>query len=229
MIGLAPPAHPLGTRPPSLPLAGARRWLRWLLALAAHHDPRRLGRDAPATARAAAGATPPGGAGGPTAVMDEIYRAHARTVMAYLYHRLPTLADAEDALADVFVAALAACARDEVPGIGWLMATARRRVADFYRQRERAPHLMTAPMAAAAEQPADAAAEPEWVALSREERRELLALIARLPDEQREVLALRFASGLPSAQIAAIIGKSDEATRAILSRAVRRLRMEWVR
>jgi RNA polymerase sigma-70 factor (ECF subfamily) len=158
-----------------------------------------------------------------------MYQQHARTVMAYLYHRLPTLTDAEDALAEVFVAALAAGAHGKAPGIGWLMVTARRRVADFYRQRGRGLRLMEITSATAQQQAADAQSEPESVTLRGEERRELLALIARLPDEQQEVLALRFATGLASAEIAAIIGKSDEATRAILSRAVRRLRKEWSR
>lgn len=146
--------------------------------------------------------------------------------MAYLCHRLPTLADAEDALAETFTAALSAYERADPPGIGWLMVTARRRVADFYRRRGRSP-LLTSTASASASFQAAAESEPERVALRAEERRELVALIARLPDDQRELLVLRFASGLPSAEIAAIIGKSDVATRAMLSRAVRWLRKEW--
>jgi RNA polymerase sigma-70 factor (ECF subfamily) len=161
-------------------------------------------------------------------IIERLYRLHAQTVMAYLYHRLPALADAEDALAEVFVAAIAASARGDPPSVGWLMVTARRRVADYYRQRGRRPSL--AQLTPALQQSlSDTQAEPEGMTLRAEERHELLALIAQLPDEQQEVLALRFASGLPSAEIAAIIGKSDEATRAMLSRAVRRLREGWRR
>jgi RNA polymerase sigma-70 factor (ECF subfamily) len=70
---------------------------------------------------------------------------------------------------------------------------------------------------------------PEQAVLQAETMHEVLALVAALPDEQREALVLRFASGLRSPQIAAILGKSDEATRALLSRALRRLRKELSR
>ena len=51
--------------------------------------------------------------------------------------------------------------------------------------------------------------------------------MAQLPEEQRDILALRFGAGMSAPQIAAIIGKSNDATRAILSRAIRSLRKEW--
>lgn len=159
------------------------------------------------------------------AAVDALYREYARTVLAYLYHRLPTLPDAEDALADVFVAALRSSAQGETPDILWLMRVARNRAADYYRAAGRratapiGPHL--------AELPSDPAFGPEQRALLAEERQELAALVARLPEEQREALLLRFGAGMRSAQIAAILGKSDEATRALISRGLRQLRKEW--
>lgn len=162
-------------------------------------------------------------ANAPRAQVDALYQRHARAVLGYLCRRLPTLADAEDALADVFLAALTSCASGATPSIGWLLAVARRRVADFYRERERHP-LSILPL-----DNSTSDNEPERLSLKHEEQRELLALLARLPDEQQEVLALRFAAGLRSAEIASVIGKSDDATRAMLSRALRRLRKEWAR
>jgi RNA polymerase sigma-70 factor, ECF subfamily len=207
---------------------GMRWWRaaarRWMLALAAQNEPL---PPPGAIAGAQSAIRPSENSPGPRDLLDQIYRQHARAVLAYLCHRLPSLADAEDVLAEVFVAAFGLCARGEEPGIGWLMVTARRRVADFYRRRGRALPMASTDEAAALVQPADPSQEPEHLALRAEERRHLLALVARLPEEQREVLALRFAAGLPSLEIATIIGKSDEATRAILSRAVRRLRKEW--
>jgi RNA polymerase sigma-70 factor (ECF subfamily) len=172
------------------------------------------------------GPTPPvGGASNPHAVVDALYQRHARAVLAYLTHRLRDPRDAEDILAEVFIAALGACAGGERPGLPWLLLVARRRVADFYRTHARVERIAVNP--APAEEPADPRDDPERLLLRAEERRELLALIETLPEEQREALALRFAAGLPSAQIAEILGKSDEATRALLSRAVRRLRKGW--
>jgi RNA polymerase sigma-70 factor (ECF subfamily) len=149
--------------------------------------------------------------------------------LAYLVARLPSLADAEDALADVFLKAMRLTDAGDRPGAGWLFTVARRAVADFYRERSRALSYGGISVEAAELTPAGKHAEPEHVTLRAEAHRELWSLIARLPEEQRDALALRFAGGLRSAAIAAIIGKSDEATRALLSRAVRRLREEWTR
>jgi RNA polymerase sigma-70 factor, ECF subfamily len=157
----------------------------------------------------------------PGAQVDDLYVRYARVLLGYLYQRLPSLADAEDILAEVFLTALRASNLGETPGAGWLMVVARRRVADFYRERRRGP--LTEDQLPVEEMLQD----PERMALRAEELTELLALVAQLPIEQRDVLSLRFSGGLRSAQIAELIGKTDEATRALLSRAVRRLRKEW--
>lgn len=159
--------------------------------------------------------------------VDDLYEQHARAVLGYLYHRLPTLADAEDTLADVFIAALRAAAAGETLGIGWLLTVARRRVADYYRDRQRTQVTHALVGSGWASQVGDPRGEPEQTLLRAEERDALLRLVSKLPDDQREALALRFVTGLRSAQIAEVLGKSDEATRALLSRALRRLRRDW--
>lgn len=161
--------------------------------------------------------------------VDALYQQHARMVLGYLYRRLPTLADAEDMLADIFLAALQQCATGDVPGPGWLLLVARRRIADFYRERQRTPAAYAPAPGASLAEVEDTRPQPEDAMIRAEEQREIAALIAQLPEEQREALALRFGAGLRSPQIAEALGKSDEAARALLSRAVRRLRKEWVR
>src|SRR5262249_32725684 len=105
---------------------------------------------------------------------------------------------------------------------GWLLTVARRRVADYYRRRRSTAGLPVSFAAASAE-------GPEEHVVRAEELREVIARVARLPAEQRDALALRFAAGLRSPQIAAILGKREAATRALLSRALRRLREELTR
>ncbi len=223
MLEIAAPAHIPRAHPrPALP---RRRWWHWVrLLLAFGEQGARQSRSLPLeTGDVAAEASGPG----PARVVDRLYQEHARTVLAYLYHRLPTLQDAEDALDDVFVAALNACASGQTLTCGWLMVTAQRRIADFYRRRQRSLPLTATD--AAHEQQASESSEPEWVALRAEEHRELLRLIARLPQDQQEVLALRFAAGMPSPEIGAVVGKRADAVRALLARAMRRLREEWTR
>jgi RNA polymerase sigma-70 factor (ECF subfamily) len=158
---------------------------------------------------------------GPGAHVDDLYVRYARALLGYLYHRLPSLTDAEDALAEVFLAALRTATRGEMPGPGWLMTVARRQIAGFYRERHHEP------LTEEQLQVQETLQDPEWMALRAEERAHLLALVAELPGEQRDVLMLRFAGGLRSAEIAQLIGKTDEATRAMLSRTIRHLRKEW--
>jgi RNA polymerase sigma factor (sigma-70 family) len=163
----------------------------------------------------------------PAQVVDTLFQEHARTVLAFLIHRLPTLPDAEDALDDVFLAALHACSTGQTLTCGWLMVTAQRRIADFYRRRRHALQLATTD--AADKQHASEYSEPEWLALRGEEHLKLLRLVARLPQEQQEVLVLRFAAGLQSPEIGEVVGRRADAVRALLARAMRRLREEWTR
>lgn len=51
----------------------------------------------------------------------------------------------------------------------------------------------------------------------------LLEALARLPEDQREVLRLRYIEGLPSKEIAERIGKSDGAVRVMLTRSLGKL------
>lgn len=163
------------------------------------------------------------------AQVDALYQRHSRAVLGYLCRRLPSLTDAEDILADVFFTALRVSAQGDTPDLPWLLTVARRRTADFYRMRKRRGTMLDHGLENDEVEawPAGEQDDPEWRALQSEEVRELATLVARLPQEQREAIALRFAAELPSAQIAVVLGKSDDATRMLLSRAMRRLREEW--
>lgn len=165
------------------------------------------------------------------AQVDALYQRHSRAVLGYLCKRLPSLADAEDILADVFFTALRVSAQGDTPDLPWLLTVARRRAADFYRAQKRHGKVLDHGLENEEVEawPAGEQDDPEWRVLHSEELRELAALVARLPQEQRDAIALRFAAELPSAQIASVLGKSDDATRMLLSRAMRRLREEWTR
>jgi RNA polymerase sigma-70 factor (ECF subfamily) len=56
-----------------------------------------------------------------------------------------------------------------------------------------------------------------------ERQRRLMEVMATLPDEHREALRLRYGEGLPTKQVAEKLGKSDVATRVLLSRLVQQL------
>ena len=52
----------------------------------------------------------------------------------------------------------------------------------------------------------------------------LIMLLGKLPQEQQDAVTLKYIQGLEHKDIADILGKSEEATRQILSRAIRKLR-----
>jgi RNA polymerase sigma-70 factor (ECF subfamily) len=65
---------------------------------------------------------------------------------------------------------------------------------------------------------------PEAAAVAAEERALVRRLLSELPDVARDALALRYAGGLPSRDIAQVIGKSEDATKKLLSRSLASLR-----
>jgi RNA polymerase sigma-70 factor (ECF subfamily) len=64
---------------------------------------------------------------------------------------------------------------------------------------------------------------PSMAVVRDERHRRLMEAIATLPEEHREALRLRYGEGLPTKDIAARLGKSDVATRVLLSRLIQQL------
>jgi RNA polymerase sigma-70 factor (ECF subfamily) len=151
---------------------------------------------------------------------------------AYLDNRLPvyrylrTFARSEDAAADLtavtFERAFVSFARFDAsrPLLPWLLRIARNAALDGAR---RARPLVRLEDLYATGEPA-AATTPEDEAVRAEGDAELRALVAALPDPQRDAVALRYAVGLTAREIGSVIGKSEEATQKILSRALGALR-----
>ena len=155
-----------------------------------------------------------------------LYAAYAPEIERYLWHRLGRRDDglAEDLTAEVFVRAFERLDRyvdRGLPFAAWLYRLARNLLIDHLRARPRraADSLERAPEAAGV---ADGAA-------AREEGRVLdhLALepaLARLSPDQRRALELRFLDGLPIAEAARIVGKTEDAVKKLQQRGLARLR-----
>ena len=71
-----------------------------------------------------------------------------------------------------------------------------------------------------ASQPGDALASAESEVVRSEDRREVLAALARLPRRRREVLVLRYYLGLSEAEIAAVLGISPGTVKSTTARAL---------
>lgn len=161
------------------------------------------------------------------AAFDPLYRKYLAQVYSYAYYELGSHADAEDAAERTFLLALSALPRFEerarpADGEGastfrvWLFQIARNVIANIRRSRRRNP---TAPLEAAV-----LIADPleiESEAGRRHEAGAAWAAVARLPDERRRALVLRFVEEMTTAEIAGVMGRSEGAVRVLIHRGLR--------
>jgi RNA polymerase sigma-70 factor (ECF subfamily) len=147
-----------------------------------------------------------------------LYRRYVDGIYRYCYRHLGTREEAEDATSQVFAQALAGLPHLATqPFRAWLFTIAHNVVADVHRTRRPAWSLDDV------DTQTDPAPTPEQAALSAETGRTIRALLARLPDESRELMELRLA-GLTDAEIARVVGRSHGAVRVAQHRTVVRLR-----
>ena len=57
----------------------------------------------------------------------------------------------------------------------------------------------------------------------REDLKQILEGVQRLPDDRREALIMRFALGMDNREIARALGRTDGATKVLIHRAIRQL------
>lgn len=153
-----------------------------------------------------------------------LYERYAEGIFTFLRARTAAVADAEDVLTEVFIAALEGnrlLGIPEAARLAWLRRVAANKLADYHRQRQRQTHFTLNEMA---DELPDDAPTPEELTLFWEEHDALREAVQQLPPLQQTLLQLRFAEGLVNAEIAARLGKSEEAVRQLLSRTLRYLR-----
>lgn len=157
--------------------------------------------------------------------LTAIYQRYAPALFGYLHRHASSLEDTEDLLLEVFQAALERSGF-EVLGAreqeAWLWCVARNKVADHHRKRVRRQGLSLDLVPEELYEPE--CETPEMLLLRQEEYEHLRASIQRLSAHQQEIVRLRFALGLRSAEIATILQKSEGAVRATLSRTLKLLR-----
>jgi RNA polymerase sigma-70 factor (ECF subfamily) len=139
------------------------------------------------------------------------------------YLRVVAPSAAEDLAAETWLSVIRGLARfrGEEPNFrAWVFTAARHRAVDWQRQAARRP-VQPLPV----EQLVDRAApdDPAAAAVAAESTQAALALLAELPADQAEVVALRVLGGLEVAEVAEITGKRPGAVRVLAHRGLRRL------
>jgi RNA polymerase sigma-70 factor (ECF subfamily) len=147
----------------------------------------------------------------------ELYRRYRVRVYWYLRARTPNDDDAADLTQQVFVLALSQLRRyreGKASFATWLFTIARNAAIDFHRRRRTTVEWEGLPAALHPTNDRDLAAD----LVRREALTRLSQLVATLPPDKRELLALRYGADLTVPEIAAIIGKNIRATYKQLSR-----------
>ncbi|NNG97733.1 sigma-70 family RNA polymerase sigma factor [Gordonia araii NBRC 100433] len=151
-----------------------------------------------------------------------MYREHVTPLWRYVRVRVPSDADAEDVISEVFVAAMRSWDRYD-PAAGtvgaWLTGIARHGVADWWRK-----HGREIPVESVADDRAAPGDDPETAALRRLADHEVRARLSILTSRERDAVALRFGARLSSPEIGAALGISAPAARMLVYRAVGKLR-----
>jgi RNA polymerase sigma-70 factor (ECF subfamily) len=145
-------------------------------------------------------------------------------LLRYLWVVAP--ATAEDTAADVWLEVCRSLDRfrgDEAGFRSWVFTVARMRAIDAARHSARRP-ARPVPPELLPERPA--ADDPAGAAIEAQATREALALIATLPPDQAEVVALRVLAGLDAAQVGELVGKRPGTVRVLAHRGLRRLAQE---
>ncbi len=154
---------------------------------------------------------------------DETYRQELPRVLSYFRFRVGDLATAEDLTSSTFEKAWRArhrYRRDLAAFSTWLMTIARNVAVDHYRQRRD-----FVPLEAAADLPAGE--NPEQEAERRSDVAQLVRLLERLPERERELLALKYGADLTNRAIARLTGLSESNVGTILHRTIQGLREDW--
>ena len=165
---------------------------------------------------------------------DALYRKYLAQVYSYAYYELRDHHAAEDAAERVFMQALTGLPRFQeradtfVPADGgevpadastfrvWLFRIARNVVANERRRDSRRP---VAPLELASGVPSGE--DVFESAAAREAGSAAWQAVARLPEDRRRAVILRFVDEMSTAEIAEVLGRSEGAVRVLLHRALR--------
>jgi RNA polymerase sigma-70 factor (ECF subfamily) len=147
-----------------------------------------------------------------------LYLRYAEPVFRYLYSRLGNVHEAEDLTAQTFLAAFESFKsfRQEGHFSSWLFTIARNKAMDHFRGRKDATPIDDLHEIPSGSDPLNAVIQSEQAAA-------LSKLIRELPEEERELLRLRFLAEMSFPEMAHFLHRNDEAVKKTVYRLLARL------
>ena len=162
-------------------------------------------------------------AGGDPDAWAQIYERFSGPLFGFFLHQVRDRELAEDLTAGVFLEALQSRTRfygDAGAIRSWLFRIARNNLIDHWRRSQRARSESFHEVEEAELARSIHVDDPEDTAIVSLDRQRLRASIDTLSPDQQEVVLLRLTGDLTSAEIAAIVGKSVGAVKALQHRAI---------
>src|SRR5688500_8433924 len=157
------------------------------------------------------------------ALCREWYEAYGVAVYNYFRFHVPLADVAEDLTAETFLKVVRAIDRfDPLKGTpkAWILAVARNVLTDWRRRARLRQYVTLGTMHDLAYE----APSPQERMLREEEVGRLLDAVATLAEADRELIGLRYGSGLDTAEVAQVLGISEGGVRTRLWRVLGRLR-----
>jgi len=161
---------------------------------------------------------------GDATAFGELYERYRDAIYRFCLSRTGTSHDAEDLVADVFMKAMQSIDRYQdrgLPFAAFLYRIARNAAIDRSRTLKQPLSVDGLLVEPASKQNVEAEATFQV------ERSILMAALARLKPEHRDVIVMRFIEGYAALEVAQLLGKTEGAIRTLQHRALERLRKEF--
>jgi len=151
-------------------------------------------------------------------VFGELYKLYVEQVFRYLYSRIGNVHEAEDTTAQTFLVAFESFDRfrQEEHFASWLFAIARNKAMDHFRQRKNTTSIDEDEDIPVENDPLNGVIQSEQTAA-------LSKLIQALPEEDRDLLRLRFLADMSFPEIGYLLHRNEEAVKKSIYRLLARL------
>jgi RNA polymerase sigma-70 factor (ECF subfamily) len=164
---------------------------------------------------------------GETIVVSDIYDRYQRGIFRYLYYRVGDQQTAEDLTSEVFlrmIEKISSYQDHRISFQAWLFQIARNLSIDHYRKMRLRNNVQF-------EEEFPSPGEGPLEMIDRELTSEKLCrALGELPDNQRDVIVMRFVVGMPIGEVAEILHKTNDSIKGLQRRALLALReilTEW--
>ncbi len=160
-------------------------------------------------------------AGGDFEAFGELYSIYLDRIYRYVFYQVKDRMTAEDITEEVFIKAWKAinsCKGKEQTFLPWLRSIAHNHVIDGFRSKQKEMSLNIETVA----EVYDFSLEVE----TKLEQQQLLDVMARLPQNQRQVIILKFIEGLDNREIGQVMHRNQGAIRVLQMRALAALRQK---